>query len=545
MQTECLDYRQLPGLNPLFPEYLYQYDRLESLYSSPVHLSLDALKERAESVLKNPPPYPRDQLVELTTAFNQRVGAGEKVFQNLEKLRSPRTLAVVTGQQPGFFGGPALTVYKALTAVRLAQMLDEEGYPAVPVFWLASDDTDFHEVCLTSFFADNGDLFSVRYQGPQQNGSRMVGTIPLNTVEECFSRLQKEGPKGEFHEEVLQLLQETYPPSKSFREAAGSWLSHLFRPYGLILFDALLPEYKQGVGSLFARAIEKRREILQALKGRAEALQERGFDPQVRVQDSESFIFWTEGENRYKLEYGGERYRRKAQDSPKLSEQELLRELDQQAEKFAPNVLLRPIVQDHLFPTVAYVGGPSEVAYFAQVSAISRFWNKEMAVFPRVGITLVDRKAQRLLRKYGLKVLDVLQLTPQELSRRIVEGKDPEHILERLEHVQKELQSELRALKDDIGKIDPTVAEMVGGAEKKILYQIEKIQKRFVANHRNQEATFGQHLDYLCSHLYPHGKLQERVMSFNQFLSEEGPDLVDRLLNVIDPFCPSHQVIYL
>ncbi len=545
MKTECLDYRQLPGLNPLFLEYLYHYDRLESLYSSPVHLSLDALKERADSVLKDPPPFPRDQLVEVTTAFNQRVGAGEKVFQNLEKLKSPRTLAVVTGQQPGFFGGPAYTVYKALTAIRLAQMLDEEGYPAVPVFWLASDDSDFQEVRLTSFFDGNGDLFSVSYQGPQQNDSRMVGTIPLNTVEECFSRLQQEGPKGEFHEDVLQLLQETFPPAKTLSEAAGSWLSHLFRPYGLVLFDALLPEYKQGVGSLFARAIENRQEIVQALKGRAEVLREKGFDSQVRVQDSESFLFWTEDEKRYKLEYEGERFRKKALDSPKLSERDLLRELDQQAEKFAPNVLLRPIVQDHLFPTVAYVGGPSEVAYFAQVSAISRFWDKEMAVFPRVGVTLVDRKAQRLLRKYGLKVLDVLQLTPQEISRRIVKGKDPENILERLEHVQEELQSELGALKDDIAKIDPTVAEMLGGTEKKVLYQIEKVQKRFVANHRDQEATFGQHLDYLCSHLFPNGKLQERVISFNQFVSEEGPDLVDRVMNVIDPFCPSHQVIYL
>ena len=545
MKTECLDYRQLPGVNPLFPDYLYHYDRLESLYSSPVHLSLDALKERADSVLKNPPPFPRDQLVEVTTAFNQRVGAGEKVFQNLEKLKSPRTLAVVTGQQPGFFGGPAYTVYKALTAIRLAQMLDEEGYPAVPVFWLASDDSDFQEVRLTSFFAGNGDLFSVSYQGPQQNDSRMVGTIPLNTVEECFSRLQQEGPKGEFHEEVLQLLQETFSPGKSLSEAAGSWLSRLFRPYGLVLFDALILEYKQGVGSLFARAIENRQEIVQALKGRAEVLREKGLDAQVRVQDSESFLFWTDDEKRYKLEYEGERFGKKALDSPKLSEADLLKELDQQAEKFAPNVLLRPIVQDHLFPTVAYVGGPSEVAYFAQVSAISRFWDKEMAVFPRVGVTLVDRKAQRLLGKYGLKVLDVLQLTPQEISRRIVKGKDPEHILERLEHVQEELQSELGALKDDIAKIDPTVAEMLGGTEKKVLYQIEKVQKRFVANHRDQEATLGQHLDYLSSHLYPNGKLQERVISFNQFVSEEGPDLVDRVMNVIDPFCPSHQVIYL
>jgi len=150
-----------------------------------------------------------------------------------------------------------------------------------------------------------------------------------------------------------------------------------------------------------------------------------------------------------------------------------------------------------------------------------------------------------LLKKYGLKVTDVLQCTPQEISRQIVEGKDPEQILGKLESVQEELKSALKSLGSDIVKIDPTVAEMLGGAEKKILYQIEKIQKRFVANHQNQQENFGQHLDYLYSHLFPKGKLQERVLSFNQFMSEEGPDLVGRLMDVINPFCPSHQVISL
>jgi bacillithiol biosynthesis cysteine-adding enzyme BshC len=483
--------------------------------------------------------------VELTLEFNQRVGASQEVFQNLEKLRSSKTLAVVTGQQPGFFGGPAFTVYKALTAVRLAQILNEEGYSAVPVFWLASDDSDFHEVQSTSFFDPAGGLFSVSYPDPRTNSSRMVGTIPLNAVEECFSHLQEQGPKGEFQKEVLQILQDTYPPTRNFREALGAWLSHLFRPYGLVLFDALLPQYKQGLGSLFSVAIEKRQEIVRALRTRAEVLKEKGFEPQVRVQDSESLIFWTEGEDRYKLEHGADQYQKKTGTPLQLSEQQLLEELGKQAERLTPNVLLRPIVQDHLFPTVAYVGGPAEVAYYAQICSISPFWNKEMAVFPRVGITLVDRKSQRLLKKYGLKVTDVLQRTPQEISRRIVEGNDPEKILEKLEHVQEELKIALKSLENDILKIDPTVAEMLGGAEKKILYQIEKIQRRFVANHQNQQENFGQHLDYLYSHLYPKGRLQERVLSFNQFMSEEGPHLVERLMDEINPFCPSHQVIYL
>ena len=546
MNVECIDYRELPGQNPLLPEYLYHYENVEALYHHPVHLDLDSLKQRADSVLSDLPSFPRDQLVELMRTFNQEVGASEEVFRNLDKLKSSHALAVVTGQQPGLFGGPAFTVYKALTAIRLAQILNEEGYCAVPVFWLASEDSNFREVHSTSFFDDAGELFSVSYPDVENDSARMVGTVSLHSVEQCLDHLQAHGPKGEFNTELLAMLRETYHPAKSFREALGSWLSRLFEPYGLVLFDALLSPYKRDLKSLFTVAIKKRREILQALEARAQVLRERGFDPQVQVGGSESLIFWTEGERRYKLEYGGgEGYGKKTNLSMKVSEERFIQDLDKHIENLVPNVLLRPILQDHLFPTVAYVGGPSEVAYFAQISAISPFWNQEMAIFPRVGITVVDRKAQRLLRKYGVRVSDVLQLTPEEISHKVLKGSDSAKILDKLECIQGDMKAELKSLQSEMRKVDPTVAEMLGGTEKKILYQMEKVQNRFVANHRTHREHFGQHLDYLYSRIYPNGKLQERVTSFNQFLSEEGPDFVHRLMDAINPFCPSHHVIYL
>lgn len=545
MKAECIDYRQLPGQNPLFLEYLYQYDRVSSLYSCPVHLNPERLKSRADSVLRNPPPYPRDQLVQLLTEFNRRVGAGEQVFRNLEKLKSPMTLAVVTGHQLGFFGGPAFAVYKAITAVRLAQILEEEGYSAVPVFWLASDDSDFQEVRSASFFSNEGALFSVSYPGPRKNDARMVGTVSLGAVGECLHRLEKRGPEGEFHAQVLKMLQETYTRTRSFQEGLGSWLAYLFGSHGLILFDALLSGYRSAVPSLFAVAIEKRRAIVEALQERAEMLKEKGFHPQVRVEDSESLIFWMAGQKRYKLEYAEEGYSNKRRQSLKFSQRQLLNELDSGVENLGPNVLLRPILQDHLLPTVVYVGGPSEVAYFAQVNAISPFWNMEMAVFPRVGITVVDRKAQRLLKKYELQVSDVLNLTPEEVIQNVVQKTESTQIVHRFDRLQGDLESDLESLRADLGRTDPTVAGMLEGAQRKILYQMEKVQKRFVANHWNRRADFGHHLDYLYSRLYPNAKLQERVINFNQFLGEEGPHFIERLMGVVNPFCASHQVIYL
>jgi bacillithiol biosynthesis cysteine-adding enzyme BshC len=409
---------------------------------------------------------------------------------------------------------------------------------------LASDDSDFQEVHSTFFFGEDDELFSVRYPDEDNDRSRMAGTVSLGKVGDCLKHLQDRGLKGEFQGEVVDMLREAYHPTKNFSEGLGSWLSRLFEPYGLVLFDPLTPGYKRDLKSLFHIAVSQRREIVQALTQRADLLREKGFSPQVRVSDSESLIFWTEGNKRYKLEYGGKTgYEKKTDLAVGLSEEERLQAMD--AEHLAPNVLLRPILQDHLFPTVAYVGGASEVAYFAQIGAISPFWDQEMAVFPRLGVTIVDRKSQRLLKKYGITASDLLQLTSEEVSRKVLQGSDSGKILKKLKHVQGDMRAQLRSLQDELQLADSTVAEMLVGTEKKIIYQIEKIEKRFVANHRTRTENFGQHLDYLYSRLHPQGKLQERVVNFNQFLSEEGTPIVERLMEAVNPFCPSHHLIYL
>ena len=168
-----------------------------------------------------------------------------------------------------------------------------------------------------------------------------------------------------------------------------------------------------------------------------------------------------------------------------------------------------------------------------------------MAVFPRAGVTIVDRKSQRLLKKYGITASDLLQLTSEEVEHKVFQGSDVGRILDKLERVQGDTRALLQSLQDELQVADPTVAEMLVGAEKKIVYQIQKIQTRFVANHRIRTENLGQHLDYLYSRLYPKGKLQERIVNFNQFLSEEGPFLVERLMENVNPFCLSHHLIYL
>lgn len=545
MEVKSIDYRVLQGQNPLFLDYLYHYDRVDEFYCSPVHLSLEHLKNRAKEVLEHPPAYPRELLVQLLTSFNQKIGAPEPVFRNIEKLGSTKTVVIVTGHQLGFLGGPCFLVYKILTAVRLAQLLQDEGFSVVPVFWLASDDSDFEEVRSASFFDPSGELFSVECPEPEKNGSRMVGTVSLERVEGCLQTLKEQGLQGQFCEQVLEILGQTYTAETSFREALAAWLHRLFPSQGLVIFDPLMAQYKAPLQQVLTAVIKKRSPIVSALQERSLQLEESQFSPQVQVEESESLIFWGDDRDRFKLEYKEGLYTSRKKPKWKFSEEDMLQRLGSEPEHCGPNVLLRPILQDHVFPTVTYVGGPSEVAYYSQVNAITPFWNVKMEVFPRMGITIVDRKSQRLLSKYGLQIADVLNRSPQELASKLISQTEAGDLLGGFDELEKDLRFRLKSLQIDLMEIDPTTAQLLEGVQSKIFYQLKKVQQRFVSNHRIRKADFGRHVDHLCGRLAPDGKFQERSVNFNQFINEEGPALVESLMDVLNPFCLGHQVVFL
>ncbi len=544
MKVDCLDYRTLPEQNSLFLKYLYHFDEVSGFYApgAPAPLDIEALERRVEAVAKKPLRFSREHLVSLLDPFNSLLGAGEAAHRNIQKLRGRDTIAVVTGQQLGLFGGPALAIYKAATAVKLSQMLEDRGYSAVPVFWLPADDSDFMEVRSTSFYDQADRLLEIRYPGSQSDG-RMVGTIGLERISENLEQLQQQAQRAEFLDSTLQTLGASYRPEQDFRHAHGRWLTGLFRDQGLVLFDSLLPGYKSELTGVFTGLLEKRSEAIQALQQRGQELSAAGFTPQVSLEDSETLLFSLEGNSRHKLVYQDGEYRTKKR---KLgySLEELLHRIESNPEGFGPNVLLRPILQDHLFPTAVYVGGPSEVAYFSQVSAISSLWGIEPSIFPRMGLTVVDRKAQRLLKKYALEAGELISADPVQAVQDLLSQGETGEVLKTFESVQQELRSQLASLKSHINRSDPGMAEMVVRAEHRIIYNIEKLQRRFVANYRQRDEAVGKHLDYLQNRLCPQGQLQERVINFNQFLIQEGPAFINSIMEAGQPFCLSHQVFY-
>ncbi len=543
MESDCLDYRLLPGQNPLFSRFLHQFASVQNWYGEGI--DPDGLKLRAGKVLSSGRDYPREALGDLLRDYNDRLGAGPTTIKAIQDLGQPDSVAVVTGQQVGLFGGPALSVYKAITAVKLARLLRDSGFRAVPIFWLASDDSDFDEARSTAFVAEDASLLEVTYPRDPAMGHRPVGSVKLGRVKQLLEQLESQLGSGEFRSFALDLLREAYRPGRTFSEAFAAWLSVLFREHGLVLFDALMPGFKQHLRAAFKIAISRRDRIVGLLNERNQALQRAGFAPQVNVSDDETLLFRLDRGKRIKLEYKDGAFQAKERNGARLESDKMLYEVDARPEAFAPNVLLRPILQDHLFPTVAYVGGPAEIAYFAQLKAIAPEWGLEPTVVPRSSATIVDSKAARLLGKYGLRETDIIGSDLQATLARLVSETPARDVLAEFDQLESAIRTHADTLEAVLPRFDPTVAAFLKGAERKMLYQAGRVRNRFIHNYARITTDIQRHCLFLHNSLYPKQHLQERLINFNHFLVYHGPSLVDRVLEALHPFCKGHHVLRL
>lgn len=543
MKSECLRFGQIPGQNPLFVACLEGEESALSFYPS-IPLTPESLVARAERAGRLS-RLQRAPLIRALEDFQGRIGAGSKAFNQLKRLNRDDTLAVLTGQQVALFGGPSFAVYKAATAVQLARRLEEAGIPAVPVFWLAADDSDFDEVRTTTFLGGDGARVDLQIPLNEVPDGTIVGSLPVGDLQSEFEKLDRHLAQTNFYSEVRADLHNAYRPDRTLREAFGAWLSRLFEDSGLICFDPLAPEVKRELGPFFATAVSRRAEINRSLQERGEAIQASGYSPQVFVDETESLLFLFERARRRKLEFNGKEY--VTRDHPKLRipESDLLDRVRRHPEQFGPNVLLRPVLQDHLFPTAVTVGGPSEVAYFAQVNAIAPHFELEVSIVPRNGFTLVDRKSLRYLERYELTVQELLSESPDKLTEKIIRSGPSGRILAELDQARQDLEKRLFVIEQGLQKQDPPLVQMLEGAKGKMLYQLQKVQDRYVRNHREREVHLKRHLDFMKQRLFPDGRLQERTVNFNQFLMEDGPDLLQRLQASVQPFCPAHQIVYL
>ncbi|MGC1615196.1 MAG: bacillithiol biosynthesis cysteine-adding enzyme BshC [Candidatus Acidiferrum sp.] len=524
MECRSLPFRQLPHQSKLFLQFLDNFTSVKQFYGHPP--TIQAATKVARSL-----DYPRERRAEVATILaeqNAAFGTGEATRENLARFERGAT-TIVSGQQVGLFSGPAYAIYKAVSAIQIAQELTRAGVDAVPVFWMATEDHDLEEV-RTSTWCHNGKLRRFELPGNGDAGLP-VGRIVLGTqvqemVDEAAGILTAAG--GEF---VAGIFRESFGAQETYGSAFGKLFARLFAEQGLILLDPLDARLHRIAGEVLSRAVEERDVLDEALLARGKELDKAGFAAQVKVTARSTLLFGMRpGEVR-----GAREGSRKSVRLPITSSggkfvcgeqtwtrEELLRAVQTSPENFSPNALLRPVVQDYLLPTAAYIAGPSEIAYFAQAEVIyKKLLGRMPVILPRASYTILDAKAEKLLRRYGLKVEDVWRGS-QELRRKMEMASVPSALGKNFDETVKESQRRLAQLKKQIARLDPTLGGAVETAQRKIAFQLDKLKRKAGKAQALKGGLIAAHQEFLESLLYPHKMLQSRELCFLPFLASWG-----------------------
>ncbi|MFN0102180.1 MAG: bacillithiol biosynthesis cysteine-adding enzyme BshC [Bryobacteraceae bacterium] len=519
MEQHCIRHTELPGASRLFADLLYHFDRVERFYR---HAPYDpgSYADAVEQIV-----YPADRRAALVAALRRTNPANPSV----DKLAEPDTVAVVTGQQVGLFGGPLYTIFKALAAVKLARTLSANGTCAVPVFWFATEDHDLVEINQSWAYnaAHSPILFTTTAVNPL-NGP--VGPIPLRDIPIDGLRTALEGMP--FADEALALAESAYKDGESFGGAFRKLVEELLRPYGIIYLDPLDPAIRRIAAPFLSRALSLSKDLVETVRERSRELEAAGYHAQVHLEANASLFFTLEGGKRTVLKRKGE-----------LFNEQSLEALQARPELLSPNALLRPVMQDYLLPTVAYLGGPAELAYFAQSEPLYKALLGRMPVVAhRSSFTLLDRRAAKLTKRYeiGLRDIAVPDVDLREkMARRLV----PPGVTGHFAAARAAVDSELNKLAASIKGFDPGLEKTFEKSRAKVLYQIGKMERKTAREAMRRDTRAAADAQHLHDLIYPHRHLQERLYGILPFLATHGMDLVGRIYECVEPACPDHQIL--
>ena len=537
MDSHCIPFTDIPHSTRLFVDYLYNFSRVADFYPHPPFADGGLAPAKVEPL----GPARRQAVADVLAVQNGVFGGDEKTQENIRLLRDGGAVAVVTGQQAGLFGGPAYSVYKAMTAIRLAERLTSAGTRAVPVFWLASEDHDVAEVNHTGF------LDAARRPLALRDASHSGTDVPVGqiffdrTIEELRARAAALWPQ-ELAEEGRELLS-GYAPGNSYAQAFGCLMQRLFAGRGLVVLDPGHEALHALSRPLLRRALEEAAGLRELIRQRDRALDKAGYHVQVRLRENATLLFALVDGHRVPVRRRGRGFLLEGRGE--RSAQELLDWLEREPECFSANVLLRPLVQDSLLPTAAYVAGPAEVAYFAQASALyDKLLGRMPVIVPRASLTLVEPAVGRLLKRYRLGLPDLFHGKPS-VRGRLGERHLPPRLLRRLEASEAKIEKLLGDTAGELRRLDPTLGGAAETSRRKMLYQFSKLRGKAARAQAARTEVVERHLDSLYHSLYPERALQERRLNFLSFAARHGRELVARLFEQASFPCRDHQVFFL
>lgn len=513
----------------LAADYAFAFGHLDRFYAGDPQS--DAAWADAVARTQTVPARGTAQLTALLQAQQRAREAPPAALAASALFAEPGTVAVITGQQAGLFGGPLYTLHKAITAIKIARNLTaEKGVRAVPVFWIDSEDHDWEEVRGCTVLDDEQQPHTVQLADLDGAGERSIASLVLGTHgQAAVDALAAVLPQTEFTADLLAALRAAYAPGRSMSEAFGRVLEQVLGPHGLVVYDAADKATKPLVAALFGKVLEAPPRTAQLASDAGAALEQLGYHAQVAVADHSVPLFLVDGA-REALRWRDGHVSVGERDVP-LAELAALARTS--PDRFSPNVLLRPLVQDSIFPTVCYVGGPAELAYLGQLKQVYAHFGVPMPlVTPRASATIVDSSTLRLLGKLDLPFA-AYQRQDESTLNQVLERQLPPAIDESFSDATATIAARLEAITAAAAQVDLTLEAAARNTLGKIQHDLQTLHNKVVQAAKRKDETLRRQFKRAQTQLFPNGQPQEREVGLVWLLNKYGPAAVDRLFELL------------
>ena len=522
-------------ISPLFRDYLASRGHASSFYA--LGFAKEDLARAATATAAF--AHPRAEVAEALAAGQP---PRSQARTNAESLQDPNTLAVVTGQQSVLFGGPLYVLYKALAAVEIARTMSESlKKNVVPVFWVASDDHDFAEIRATTILDLNSELKAIRYEPRVEPNLQPASTIRLDdTIDGLAKSVRDLLPPSPWKDEVCDVLVTAYRPGETISGAFSKLLRH-FLP-SLVIFDPGVPKLKALMRPVIEREISESSPTSRLAAEIGEKLLAAGYHQQVPVRATGFLNLFLVVDGKRRALGVSEKGIEVRGGHQTMTPAELLAHLANSPEDASPGVMLRPLVQDYLLPTIAYIGGPAEVAYHAQIgSSYAHFGIPRPVIFPRPSFSLVDSASARAMEAESLSFED-LQTDTETLLARAAREANPE-VEKAFAEARSAIESGFHGVEEALARLDSTLRGASQSALGRALHQVEGLQEKALRTMKRQDTTRAERLRRTRDFIFPGGSLQERGVSWISLIARYGPPVIDEIRKRMDPWAKGHQVL--
>jgi len=539
-----INFCDIPGHQNLFLDYMYEFDNVKDFYKYDFR-DREQFKKIFKSISESDNTV-RVRIKNILSAQYADLNPSAKTQKNIDLLAKDNALTIVTGQQLGILGGPLYTIYKIITVIKLSNHLNGryDDFNFIPVFWLEGDDHDFNEVRAINVFNNDNLIKKIGYKEEVEpdEARKSIGITEFDeSINEFFSQLEENLRDTEFKQPLLDKLKAIYEPGKTFKTSFRQLMHSLFDDFGLVMLDPQDKQIKDLLKPVFRKEINDFREHTQQLVHVSAKLEETYY-AQVKIHPVN--LFFSTDEGRYSIDPVDNEFRLKRK-RKNFTKEELLELVENEPERFSPNVLLRPICQDYILPTAFYVGGPSEVSYFAQVLPLYDFYKiPAPIIYPRSSATLLETSIKKTLDKYDKSLIEIF-LGVDDLKKNVIDSLTENNVDDIFNESQNEIDLTFDRLREKLFALDKTIADTSKKYRGKIFNALNELKgKAEQAQNQKFEVTLRQ-LDRAGTIIFPSANLQEREINFTYFVNKYGEEFIKKIFNELEIDKFEHQVIEL